>query len=109
MGNNASYIEPTRPELIARLTSLIDEAKEMSSGELCRAGNYKTDPNLHHPHTKSERIVDGIVSLMLFQSWADAETEPVLDEIFSLAGQLDKDVNQPRVWQELFQLVEEVE
>lgn len=49
-----------------------------------------------------------ILSLLLFQSWIDPESEPVLDEIFDIVGQLDKDVKQPDAWRDLFELAKEL-
>lgn len=109
MDNQASQVEIPKPELVAKLKGLIADAKNMPLEELCKAGDYENDSDLKYPHTKGEQIADEILSLLLFQSWADAETEPVLDEIFDLAGQLDKDINQPEIWQELFALANEIE
>lgn len=108
MEDQPSHVEISKPELIAKLEGLISDAKKMPLEELCKAGDYENIPGLKYPHTKGEHIADEIVSLLLFQSWADAETEPVLDEIFGLAGQLDRDVNQPEMWQELLTLAKEI-
>lgn len=96
----------TKLDLIAKLKELVISARATPLNELCRAGDYKTNSELKYPQNKGEHIADTISTLLASQSWIDGETEPELDEILDLAGWLDKDVNHPDVWQELFEKVE---
>ena len=97
-----------RPELIAKLKGYISDAQKVPISELCKAGDYENQPGLRYPQTKGEYLVDEMLSLLLSQSWIDPESEPVLDEMTSILGQLDMGVDKPEEWQELFQLAEEI-
>ncbi len=96
-----------KPELITKLKSYIKEAQKTPLLKLCEKCDY-TQPELTYPQTKGEYITDRILTLLLFQSWIDAESEPILDEIFDIAGQLDTNVNQPEAWRKLFNLAQDI-
>lgn len=103
-----SQLDIPKPELIAKLKSYISDAQSTPIAELCKAGDYKNQPDLRYPQTKGEYLVDSITFLLASQSWIDGEREPLLDNLLSVAGQLDKDINQPEAWQELFELAKEI-
>lgn len=94
-----------KPELIAKLKSYISDAQTTPISELCKVGDYKNQPDLRYPQTKGEYLADSITTLLASQSWIDGESEPLFDDILDVAGQLDKDANQPEAWRELFELV----
>lgn len=106
MDNRASQVELPKPELIVKLKSLIADAKNMPLEELCKIGDYKNNPDLKYPQTKSEHIVSEALGLLLSQDWVD--DDPLLDEMTSVFGQLDTGVDKPQDWQELFALAEEI-
>lgn len=66
------------------------------ASELCKAGDYKNQLELKYPPAEE-------LCRSCFQSWIDAEAEPCLRR-FDVAGQLDKDVNQPNAWLESIEL-----
>ena len=76
------------------------------SRNLCRREDYN-QPNAHYPQTKSERIVDELLSLMLQDS--TVELDPALDEMLSILSSLDKGVNKPEDWRALFAIADEIE
>ncbi len=94
----------SKPELVAELKNILEEGASTPISELCKMGDYKICPDLKYPHTPGEIIVDKILDLLLFQSWINPEDEPLLEEIFDIAGSLDKDVSNPKLWKELFEL-----
>ena len=61
-----------------KVLALIQAARAMDIAELCRRGDY-SQPNARYPQTKSERIVDELLSLMLQDS--TVELDSALDEI----------------------------
>lgn len=61
-----------------KVLALIQAARAMDIVELCRRGDY-SQPNARYPQTKSERIVDELLSLMLQDS--TVELDSALDEI----------------------------
>jgi lambda repressor-like predicted transcriptional regulator len=93
-----------KAELIAKLKELIDKAKGTPLNELCEVGDYRNNPGLKHPQTRGESIVADILSLLLPQPWIDSDSEPLLDEICSVASQLDVGVDSPEDWKSLFDL-----
>lgn len=95
--------------VIEQLESLISDAQRVSITELCKKGNYKQQPDLRYPQTKGEYIADSISTLLASQSWIDGTTEPLLDDILEVAGELDKDANQPNKWEQLFNLAEQIQ
>lgn len=107
MDNQATHVELTKPELVTKLKGLIADAKSMALEELCKIGDYKNNPDLKYPQTKSEHIVSEALDLLLSQDWVD--DDPVLDEMTSVLGQLDTGVDKPQDWQELFALANEIE
>ena len=85
---------------------LIQAARAMDIAELCKRGDY-SQPNARYPQTKSERIVDELLSLMLHDS--TVELDPALDEMLSILSGLDKGVDKPKDWQALFAIADEIE
>ena len=83
----------------AKVLALIQAARAMDIAELCKRGDYN-QPNARYPQTKSERIVDELLSLMLQDS--TVELDPALDEVLSILNSLDKGVDKPKDWQALF-------
>ena len=102
-----SSLDIPRPELIRKLMGLISEAQKTPLTELCKKGDY-TQPHIRFPQTKGEFLEYEMLSLLLDQSWVDGESEPVLDEMMSELGQLDISVDNPRVWQALFELAKDI-
>ncbi|HJP80891.1 MAG TPA: hypothetical protein VJ841_00640 [Candidatus Saccharimonadales bacterium] len=94
-------------ELVTKLKKLVDNAKSLSPEERYKSGGYKNNPDLKYPQTKSEYIVVEALNLLLDVDWVD--DDPLLDEITSIIGQLDTDVNQPLVWEDLFRLMRELD
>ena len=90
----------------AKVLALIQAARAMDIAELCKRGDYD-QPNAHYPQTKSERIVDELLSLMLQES--TVELDPALDEMLSILSSLDKGVDKPKDWQVLFAIADEIE
>ena len=90
----------------AKVLALIQAARAMDIAELCKRGDYN-QPNARYPQTKSERIVDELLSLMLQDS--TVESEPALDEMLSILSGLDKGVDKPKDWQALFAIADEIE
>lgn len=86
--------------------ALIQAARAMDVAELCKRGDY-SQPNARYPQTKSERIVDELLSLMLYDS--TIESDAALDEMLSILSSLDKDVDKPKDWQALFAIADEIE
>lgn len=103
-----SQIDLPKSELISKLKDYINDAQSLPPSELHRVGDYENQPELRYPQTKSEYLVHKMLTLMLSQSWLDAETEPVLDEMTSILGQLDTGVNKPEDWHELFRLADRI-
>ena len=90
----------------AKVLALIQSARAMDIAELCKRGNYD-HPGARYPQTKSERIVDGLLSLMLQDS--TVELDPALDEMLSILSSLDKGVDKPKDWRALFAIADEIE
>ena len=90
----------------AKVLALIQAARAMDIAELCKRGDYN-QPNARYPQTKSERIVDELLSLMLQDS--TVELDPALDEMLSILSSLDKGVDKPKEWQALFAIADEIE
>ncbi len=107
MNNQAPQIEPSKSELIVKLKDLINSAQTTPLEEICKTGDYKSNPDLKYPQTKGEYIVDKALTLLLSQDWVD--DDPVLNEMVSVLSQLDIGVDKPEVWLELFELAEEVQ
>jgi hypothetical protein len=101
------YEENPELALVAKLKSLISDAKNLSLSELYKAGDYKGNPDLRYPQTDSVRIVVEALNLLLDQDWVD--DDPLLDEMASVFGQLDTDVNKLQTWQSLFELAKELD
>jgi len=89
-----------------KVLALIQAARAMDIAELCKRGDY-SQPNARYPQTKSERIVDELLSLMLHDS--TVELDPALDEMLSILSGLDKGVDKPKDWQALFAIADEIE
>ena len=89
-----------------RILALIQVARAMDIAELCKRGDYD-QPGARYPQTKSERIVDELLSLMLSDS--TVESDPALDEALSVLSSLDKGVDKPKDWQALFAIADEIE
>lgn len=89
-----------------KILALIQAARAMDVAELCKRGDY-SQPNAHYPQTKSERIVDELLCLMLHDS--TVESDPALDEVLSILSNLDKGVDKPEDWQALFAIADEIE
>ena len=90
----------------AKVLALIQAARAMDIAELCKQGDYN-QPNARYPQTKSERIVDELLSLMLQDS--TVELDPALDEMLSILSSLDKGVDKPEDWRALFAIADEIE
>ena len=90
----------------AKVLALIQAARTMDIAELCKRGDYN-QPNARYPQTKSERIVDELLSLMLQDS--TVELDPALDEMLSILSSLDKGVDKPKDWRALFAIADEIE
>lgn len=89
-----------------KVLALIQDARAMDIAELCKRGDYN-QPNARYPQTKSERIVDELLCLMLHDP--TVELDPALDEMLSILSSLDKGVDKPKDWQVLFAIADEVE
>lgn len=85
-----------------KVLALIQAARAMDIAELCKRGDYN-QPNVLYPQTKSERIVDKLLCLMLHES------DPALDEASSILSNLDKGVDKPEDWRALFAIADEIE
>jgi hypothetical protein len=85
-----------------KVLALIQAARAMDIAELCKRGDYN-QPNVLYPQTKSERIVDELLCLMLHES------DPTLDEASSILSNLDKGVDKPEDWRALFAIADEIE
>ena len=88
-----------------KVLALIQAACAMNIAELCKRGNYD-QPGARYPQTKSERIVDELLSLMLSDS--TVESDPALDEALSVLSSLDKGVDKPEDWRALFAIADEI-
>lgn len=94
----------TKEELIKYT---IDETAKISllpMSVLCERGNY-FQPEARYPQKPSEKYVNSLLDLYLAQEWLEPESEPLLDEISSVLGELDKDTDNERAWRHLFRLV----
>lgn len=100
-------MDMSRAVLLEQLHRLLADICATSLEELCRKGEYAADPSLRYPQTKGEYLADSLSSLLASQSWIDGESEPALDELLGIVGQLDQDVAQPEVWQELLALADD--
>ena len=89
-----------------KMLALIQAARAIDIAELCKRGDY-SQPGACYPQTKSERIVDELLSLMLQDS--TVESDPALDEALSILSNLDKGVDKPEDWQALFAIADEIE
>lgn len=89
-----------------KILALIQAALAMDVVELCKRGDY-SQPNARYPQTRSERVVDELLSLMLQDS--TVESDPALDEMLSILSGLDKGVDKPKDWQALFAIADEIE
>ena len=88
-----------------KILALIQAARAMDVAELCKRGDY-SQPNARYPQTKSERVVDELLSLMLQD--LTVELDPALDEMSSILSSLDKGVDKPKDWQALFAIADEI-
>jgi hypothetical protein len=100
-------LDNTRSDLVEELRSYIRDAERTPLSQLCKKGDY-TQSGLRYPQEKGEYLADKISTALASQSWIDGESEPVLDQMLAVVGQLDIDANQPEVWQELFDLSQEL-
>ena len=73
-----------------KVLALIQAVRAMDIAELCKRGDYN-QPNARYPQTKSERIVDELLSLILQDS--TVELDPALDEMLSILSSLDGSPN----------------
>lgn len=106
MNDQVPQVELPKPELIAKLKGLINDAQKTPLSELNKGGDYKSNPELRYPQTKSEYIVSEALDLLLSQDWVD--DEPVPDEMVSILSQLDTGVDKPQDWQKLFELAKKL-
>ena len=89
-----------------KVLALIQVARAMDVAELCKCGDY-SQPGARYPQTRSERVIDELLSLMLQDS--TVELDPALDEMLSILSSLDKGVDKPKDWQALFAIADEIE
>lgn len=89
-----------------KILALIQVVRAMDIAELCNRGDY-SQPGVRYPQTRSERVVDELLSLMLQDS--TVELDPALDEMLSILSSLDKGVDKPKDWQALFAIADEIE
>jgi hypothetical protein len=54
-------------ELVTKLKELISNAESLPLKERCKSGDYKNNPDLRYPQTKSEYIVAEALNLLLEQ------------------------------------------
>ena len=90
----------------AKVLALIQAARAMDIAELCKREDY-SQPGARYPQTRSERVVDELLSLMLQDS--TVELDPALDEMLFILSSLDKGVDKPKDWQALFAIADEIE
>lgn len=88
-----------------KILALIQVVRAMDIVELCKREDY-SQPDARYPQTKSERIVDELLSLMLSDS--TVESDPALDEALSVLSSLDKGVDKPEDWRALFAIADEI-
>ena len=89
-----------------KVLTLIQDARAMDIAELCKREDY-SQPGARYPQTRSERVVDELLSLMLQDS--TVELDPALDEMLSILSSLDKGVDKPKDWCALFAIADEIE
>lgn len=96
-----SYETPSRDLVVAYVKLLCDEAKRLSIGERSR-GDYR-NPAHKFPQARGEDIASDISSVLAQQGWIDWESEPELEAIGSIAGNLEINTDNQNLWQELFE------
>jgi len=69
-------------------------------------GNYVADKKF--PQTVGEDVASEISSCLAWQDWINEDNSPELEEIGSLAGQLERSTNNHELWQELLNHIDKL-
>lgn len=87
-----------RSLVVAYIKALADEAMQLPSQERKgRGDNVPGSPNVMSP---GETIASSLIIAIAQQEWIDPDREPQLENILAIAGQLDMEVADARLWQE---------
>ena len=102
-----STIKPDRELVVQYVKLLSDEARNLSAGERESRGDYR-DSIRKFPQTKGEDIASEISSCLAQQEWIDWDTEPELEDIASIAGNLEINTEDGELWRALFSKVDQL-
>jgi|GEM_PF-3315930 len=91
----------SREVLVAYVCELADEARHLPVSEREARGDYR-DSNRKFPQTKGEEIANSISYALAIQDWIDYETASDLEEVGSIAGNLEINTDDHELWQRLF-------
>jgi len=100
--------KPQRELVVSYLRLLSNKAKELPLNEREARGDYQNPAN-KFPQTKGEDIASDISSCLAQQEWVTQESEPLLEEIGTIAGNLEINPGDAELWQELFVAVEKLD
>ncbi len=81
-------------------------AKQVPLDKLAQKGNIGSD--VRFPITKGVDVAGYIAGVLLPHSWIDWDTHPELEDIGSLASELDWQTDDKKLWQELFEKVDKL-
>jgi len=87
-----------RELVVAYTKAVVEEAKRLPMTQLATRGSA-------HSMSQGEIVASKLITGLAQQEWLDVETEPDLEDILSIAGQLDMQVDDQELWQELFEKV----
>ena len=65
-------------------------------------------PPRHFPDTVGEDVANRINYALVMQDWIDSKTADDLEEIAELAGSLETNAGDERLWRKLFEKVDEL-
>jgi len=91
-----------RELLVAYIKALAREARDLPPNEREARGDYTNRAN-KFPQTKGEDIASDIQSSLAQQEWISYDAADDLEEIGEIAGSLEMNTDDHRLWLELFE------
>jgi hypothetical protein len=98
----------SRKLVIAHIQKLAAKAKVLPQETREARGDYSGQPR-KFPQTPGEDIASDISSILAQQDWIDSDREPELEEIGSIAGNLEIDTDDHELWCRLFEKISKLE
>jgi hypothetical protein len=94
-----------RETLVTYIKALGAEAKQLAPNEREARGDYTNKAN-KFPQTKGEDIASDIQSGISQQDWVRHDTDDDLEEVAEIAGSLEINTDDHKLWQELFEKID---